>query len=570
MYFPRPDFALDQVIKSSEEKNQSTPSTEGLKYLRNSMKISGDNKRFQTALGLTFILIVACFSLYESPFTASNLTIAPDSVEYSTAAWRLVNEGRYVVTINGTPYPPRYPPGFALLALAPAYRLLGQDPGVGIYGILFWSLVGVGAAFFVGRRLGGLPSGLLAGAAVLLLPDYRQYSQIIMSDATCTAMMLVLLLVYLRLTDAPHSWRGWVTAGVISALAASIRPTALSATLPFLLLALQTSSRRRSLSNGILFALPILFFAASQQLYNFRVFGSAFRSGYQFWCPVPLDYPHLTFAISHLSSNAMAAWQSGLIILLAIIALMFFVLRRSVGTGVTFSSARNDCLRFVLLAAAPLTLFHLLYFYPETRFYLPVTGLFAATAGAMIGTLLQRVSDRSAVIVAASALVLVSFLAILRTSPDPTRRHAVDLFNNTLPSTALLISNIDPVYLDFFLNRNAERVVLPLSRRVEYASKIVAPTKIRDPDPPPTHPFDHRCPGIRNGGGYDVVAATASEPEGLDLIDAALTAGTPVFLDSTHISWLQRSAVENLQIRYQMKRKAEGLYQLTHQPHRIR
>lgn len=534
------------------------------------MKPSGNNKRVQIALALTLLLIVACFALFKLPFTASNLTIAPDSVEYSTAAWRLVNEGRYVVTINGTAYPPRYPPGFALLALAPAYQLLGQDPGFGIYGILFWSLVGVGAAFFIGRRLGGLSSGLLAGAAVLLLPDYRQYSQIIMSDATCTAMMLVLLLVYLRLTAAPRNWKGWLTAGFISALTVSIRPTALAATLPFLLLALQNSSRRRSLSNSILFVLPILFFAAFQMFYNFRVLGSPFRSGYQFWCPVPYDYPHLTFGISHLDSNAEAAWQSGLIILLAIITLMFFFFRRSEGTGDSFSTSRQDCLRFVLLTAAPITVFHLLYFYPETRFFLPVTGLFAATAGAMLGTLLQRASVRSAMIVAAASLVLVLFLAFLRTTPNPTRRHAVDLFNSTLPSRALLISNIDPVYLDFFLNRNAERVVLPLSRHVEYASKIVAPTKVQAPDPPPTHAFDHRCPGIRNGGGYDVVDATASEPAGLDLIDAALTAGTPVFLDSTHISRLQQSTVENLQTRYQIRRQAEGLYELTHPPYRLR
>ncbi len=204
------------------------------------MKISRSNKRIQTALALTLLLIVAFYTLFELPFTASDLTIAPDSVEYSTAAWRLVNEGRYVVTINGAEYPPRYPPGFALLALAPVYQLLGQDNGigVGIYGILFWSLIGVAAAFAIGRRVGGLPSGLLAGASVLLLPDYRHYSQMIMSDATCTALMLVLLLVYLRVAAAPQNWGGWLTAGVISALAASIRPTALSATLPFLLLAL--------------------------------------------------------------------------------------------------------------------------------------------------------------------------------------------------------------------------------------------------------------------------------------------------------------------------------------------
>jgi 4-amino-4-deoxy-L-arabinose transferase-like glycosyltransferase len=536
------------------------------------MNIPRNNKQLQTALALALLLVVAFFALFEPSFTASDLTIAPDSVEYSTAAWRLVHEGRYAVTINGTAYPPRYPPGFALLALAPVYQLLGHEIGIGagIFGVLFWSLVGVAAAFAIGRRLGGIPSGLMAGAAVLLLPDFRRYSQMIMSDTTCAAMMLVLLLAYLRLTSADNNWRGWLTAGVISALAVAIRPTALSATLPFLLLVFHASPHRRSLSNSILFALPILFFAASQMLYNFRVFGSPLRSGYQYWCPVPYDYPHLTFGISHLSSNAEAAWQSGLFILPAIVTFFFFVLRRSVKTDDPHLTTRQDSLRFVLLTAAPLAVFHLFYFYPETRFFLPATGLFAAVAGAQLGTLIQRVSDRSAVVAAAAALVLVLLVALTRPTPDPTRRTAVDLFNNTLPRSALLISSIDPVYLDFFFNRNAERTVLPLSRHVEYASKIVAPTKVREPDPPPAHAFDHRCPGIRNGGGHDVISATASEPEGLDLIDATLTAGTPVFLDATHISWLQQSTVAYLQNRYQLRRQAEGLYELTQPPYRLR
>lgn len=52
------------------------------------MKISRSNKRIQTALALTLLLIVAFFALFEPPFAASDIRIAPDSVEYSTAAAR--------------------------------------------------------------------------------------------------------------------------------------------------------------------------------------------------------------------------------------------------------------------------------------------------------------------------------------------------------------------------------------------------------------------------------------------------------------------------------------------------
>jgi len=60
------------------------------------MNIPRSNKQLQTALALALLLIVASFALFKLPFTASDLSIAPDPVEYSTAAWRLVNEGCYV------------------------------------------------------------------------------------------------------------------------------------------------------------------------------------------------------------------------------------------------------------------------------------------------------------------------------------------------------------------------------------------------------------------------------------------------------------------------------------------
>jgi hypothetical protein len=520
------------------------------------------NLRTRYALALILLLAVAVIVLFESPYSASNLAIVPDSVEYATSAWRIVHEGRYAITINGTAYPPRYPPGFALIALAPAHLFPGQDPGCGIYGILFWSVIGVLAAFAIGRRLGGIPGGLMAGAAVLLLPDYRQYSQVIMSDATCTAMTLLLLLAYLRLTAAPHNWKKWLCAGLLSALVAAIRPTGLSATLPFLFLAIRFPPRRRSLSNALLFLLPILLLGASQLFYNHSVFGTPFRSGYQYWCPVPLDYTHLTFGFSHLPLNARAAWQSGLLFLLPAVVILFLGLRRFARHVDSEVTACRDCLWFVILSAAPLSLFHFFYFFGDSRFFLPITGPLAVLAGATLGALLRQVSSRIAVVAAAASLTLVFVLGLSQPEAEPTRRHTIDLLNDTLPKRALLISHTDPVYLDFFLNREGNRVVLPLSRDVEYASKIVAPARIPMPDPPPAHARDHRCQGILNGGGLDLLPAAASEPAGVDAITTALDSGIPVFLDATHLHPAQLAVIEALQRRFRMRRTAASVYQL--------
>jgi 4-amino-4-deoxy-L-arabinose transferase-like glycosyltransferase len=402
----------------------------------------------------------------------------------------------------------------------------------------------------------------MAGAAVLLLPDYRHYSQVIMSDATCTAMTLLLLLAYLRLTAAPHNWKKWLCAGVLSTLIAAIRPTGLSASLPFLFLAIRVSPRGRSLANGLLFLLPIVLLGASQLFCNFSLFGTPFRSGYQFWCPVPYDYTHLTFSLSHLPLNARAAWQSGLFILIPAVAILFLGLRRSARHGGSEVPASHDCLRFILLSAAPLSLFHFFYFFGDSRFFLPITGPLVVLAGAMLGALLQQVSSRIAVVAAAASLALVFVLGLSQPETEPTRRQTVDLLDNTLPKRALLISHTDPVYLDFFLNREGERVVLPLSRDVEYASKIVAPVRIPMPDPPPAHARDHRCQGIRDGGGLDLLPAVASEPAGVEAIDAALDTGIPVFLDATHLHPAQLSVIETLQRRYRMRRTAPSVYRL--------
>ena len=521
-------------------------------------------KRTQAAFALILLLVISVMTLYVPPFTASNMGIVPDSVEYATAAWRLVNEGRYVITINGEAYPPRYAPGFALFVLAPAYLLFGQGAGNAIFGILFWSLVGIAAAFSSGRRIGGLQGGLMAGAALLLFPYYRYYSQVIMSDAVCAAGTLVLLLAYLRLADAPLNWKGWLGAGMVAALVASIRPTGLSASLPFLWLALRTRPRPRSLGYGLLFLQPVLLVTALQSVYNFRALGSPFRSGYHFWCPVPYDYVSLTLGLSYVPRNFVTVWLSGLVVLLACVAILFLLERRSGWQTESAKTAFHESLRFIAITALPMSLFHLLYFFGDPRFFLPVTGPLAAVVGAMGYTLLFHLSKRLATIAVATALCLPLVLPSLWQAREPTRRLAVDRFDRTLPKTALLISQIDPVYLDFFLNREAERTVLPLSRSVEYASKIAAPSAIPTPNPPPLGALDHRCMGLLNGGGLDVFGATASEPAGLDIIDAALANGSPVFFDATHLGRAELPLAEMLQRRYRMEPMDQiALYRLS-------
>ena len=60
----------------------------------------GRDMRTRYALALILLLAVAVIVLFETPYSASNLEIVPDSVEYATSAWRIMHEGRYAITIN--------------------------------------------------------------------------------------------------------------------------------------------------------------------------------------------------------------------------------------------------------------------------------------------------------------------------------------------------------------------------------------------------------------------------------------------------------------------------------------
>ena len=66
---------------------------------------------------------LALVKLYRSPYSASNLDFPPDAQEHVIAAQRLVLFGSYSIEINGVSYPPRYPPWFLVLVLAPFYAV---------------------------------------------------------------------------------------------------------------------------------------------------------------------------------------------------------------------------------------------------------------------------------------------------------------------------------------------------------------------------------------------------------------------------------------------------------------
>ena len=111
-------------------------------------------KRIGKTLALWILALLVMASavvvLYRSPRSASDLATVPDSVEYAVAAHHLVTAGQYKIVVNGHDVPPRYPPWFSLFFVAPAYLLLGPEPGNAIFPVTMLGAIGILIAFCLG------------------------------------------------------------------------------------------------------------------------------------------------------------------------------------------------------------------------------------------------------------------------------------------------------------------------------------------------------------------------------------------------------------------------------------
>src|SRR5262249_6787553 len=92
-------------------------------------------RRRRVAFLFAIVLAIAATRSWRSPWSASALAAAPDSVEYAVGAQRIATLGTYDLELGGRFYPPRYPPWFSLL-LAPLYWLDPHELGIGILAVL--------------------------------------------------------------------------------------------------------------------------------------------------------------------------------------------------------------------------------------------------------------------------------------------------------------------------------------------------------------------------------------------------------------------------------------------------
>ncbi|MBZ5639053.1 MAG: glycosyltransferase family 39 protein [Acidobacteriia bacterium] len=519
-------------------------------------------KRAREWTVLALLLAAAAVILARSAYNASNLDVVPDSVELALGAEHFVADGRFAIEIDGRTLPSRYPPWFSVAALAPAYLLLGPEPGNAIYPVTAFAVAGIALAYALGRRAAGTWGGASAATALLALPVYRLWGRQIMSDVPAAAVMLAVCLVYVRgRASSRETAAGHFLAGCLIAIGALFRPVCAAALLPFLLCAFSPPGAAKRL---LLLLGPLGAAAAMTLAYNGATFGSVARSGYPFWCPVPYDYPSLTFSTAYVRTNLTALWYAGLPLLIAGVASALVIDRRlraappaSVDAGV---ATVRSLVEFLVLATGPIVLFHLLYFFPHPRFYLPSVAVAAVLLGSVAGGWLSRLRGWTLPAILALGLLAVSAWRAGTSDQPPYRRMVADRIRQLVPERAIVVSAIEPAYLGYFLGASGGRRAMPISRRVEYADKLIARHRIPDPSPPPRRWNDHRCPGLLAGGAEEAVRAVASERLG-DL-EAAITAGVPVFLDTSFTTRADQELLDTIRRRFDVVQRAGMLYEL--------
>lgn len=505
------------------------------------------------------LLLIAAVWLYRTPYSASNLEVPPDTVEYALAPLQLIETGRYEIIVEGRGLPPRYPPWFPALVILPAYVLFGHEPGNAIIPVTLLAVAGIGFAYSIGKRLSSTTGGVFAALAVLILPSYSLWATQVMTDVPCTALMLGTCLVYLRLRTKPQSAFLYFGAGVLVAITALFRPVFAAMLLPFLLATLRPW--KGVFLRIILLLAPLVAAAAATLLYNSATFGSPLRNGYNFWIAVPMDYPRMIFSLSYLRMNLEVIGFSVLPILL-LVCIGSWLLARTRRPSAFAASRQSfrDVVVFLVLTTVPILLFHLFYFFPRDRFHIPMLAGAAVLAGSMLALLIGPGKETIFKLLLPAVFLLAVAARIAVPAPLPLRRLAAERVRKHTPENAIIVSAIDPVYFARLAGYGSSRRVVPLSRNVEYASKVLVKKRVNDPRLGLLNWEDPRALALIRSHAEEAVRFVASEQ--MDELAREVAQGTPVFFESTFVFEYEAAVMAELHARFNLVLRAPFLYQL--------
>ena len=151
----------------------------------------------------------------------------------------------------------------------------------------------------------------------------------------------------------------------------------------------------------------------------------------------------------------------------------------------------------------------------------------------------------------AALLPLVALARIGVPDPVPQRRVAADRIRENTPADAVIISAIDPVFLEQRVAGHSARRIVPLSREVEYTRALFSPQSSAAKDQP-----------ISTGGARRRYIIQFVATEQIDELVKEARQGRRIFFDTTALEEDDSEAFKLVNSRFRMTRKAPALYEL--------
>ena len=477
------------------------------------------------------VLILDIFGLYVPARFGTCWLVIPDALENAFCADNFIREGRYGFYLNGVLHPSRYLPWFPLLFLAPFQALTGDVYGA-VYGSWF-AAAGLAAVMFLSCRqttvrpgpagardaaCGGL-AGLLTFPVLLLSSFFIALTGYAMTEIPYLLFCVWAMILWTRLAVRPGvDVPSLIWCSVLIALGGSVRSSAYPMlALPCLLIFVRERSWKRRFLLWLLAALPTALVLLASNIFNWCVFGSPFRTGYHFWCPVPYDFMTLTFhpryAMEYLPRLVR---EKGFFLTMALLTVCaaWFCVSRAARKEKLWSlpkwTAWEASMAFALLQSAVIFVLYIVYFFYDKRMYLPILVMVLPPAASAAALLLRAVLKKRQTVcwILAGAAVALQVVAMrnlndyhkaLRGIPDD--RAKLETLNAMLPGNAVLLSAFNPAVADKFFQHGTGRRIIPVNRIHEYADKIAAPQKVKVCDPPPRDAFDNLAPGLLSQPG---------------------------------------------------------------------
>ena len=517
------------------------------------------------------IVAYAVAGLYIDPYLVSDLRPTPDAVEYAVSARQLMMTGSYTIPVGETAFPPRTPFGYPLLII-PFYWVFGSELSNAVLCSLVLVALTTGLVYRTGERVWGRTAGVTAALLTLSSPAVIDASRSVMSESAAMLGIALVAWLLIRIVERERPAWVWGLLGLCVGAGTVIRfsNVLLLAPAAFIVL-LSYRGRPRSLVAALASLCAGCAVALAPLLiYQAKTFGGMFRTGYAFWVSYYFDVPGNTFSLRYallgpamgaklpsvlFFSGLLAGWDrfcyaaptAAFIVLGASFALRRrdFEINRdgkdrqdrpilSILDASVNSTVGRSVAQFALGSTGVMVLLYALYFFPVRRFLTPMVPLLMllASVGVVATVDLQPSGWRRRRTVLCNVLCLwVIAEGLIAAGAGgavsvPRRYETARLIERGTGVDAVIVSGIDPL----FLGVTAGRQAVPISRRVEYASKVVLPGPIREavPEDAARDPDRYAAWALGHGGRRPVEVVAAEAP---DSVARYLVEGRPVYCD---------------------------------------